>query len=148
MTELPINPSPSTIKRNPHLYPPLEIDVPHGTLAVITAQPAAKEVLNKTERRYLTWLRHLGDDWVGIQCMKFQLADKCWFMPDFIAIDKTGMRAIDVKAKWKTEKGPHVEDDALVKIKVASRLYGSWCRFVLAWEEEGVWRHKEIINQL
>lgn len=148
MASLPLNPSESFKRRNPGLFPnaPASPVVPCGTVAIRTFDPMGRTHLNKAEQRYLAWLRYLGDDFVGIQCLTFKLADDCRFTPDFVAIDKSGIRAIDVKARWKGYKGPHVEDDALVKIKVCARLYGSWCRFLLAWEDGQVWHHKEITS--
>lgn len=100
--------------------------------------------LNKTERRYLAYVRSVNrTEWIGIQNLTFRMADDCRYTPDFMVWDSNGLSAIDVKAKWKSTGEVHVEDDALVKIKVCSGMF-RWCRFLLAWEENGFWCHKQI----
>lgn len=107
-------------------------------------QPSTDESkLNKTETAYLAWLRALGDDWIGIQSITFKIGADLRFTPDFLAINKEGLRAIDVKGFWKSTGKPHIEDDALVKIKVCGRLF-PWCRFLIAWRDGAIWQHREI----
>jgi hypothetical protein len=95
--------------------------------------------LNKTERRYLSWLRVQGDLWIGIQPITLKIGHDCRFTPDFAAVDARGMRLIDVKAKWGNKV--HVEDDAQVKLSVAARLFPMF-HFVIAWPEGQVWNHR------
>jgi len=144
---LPKNPSESMRKRNPRLWsgPPNQKPTCdfQPALAVAIAKSCQEDGLNKTERRYWEWLQRMGDDWVGVQCLTFKLGHDCRFTPDFIAVDKTGLRAVDVKAFFKSQGKVHVEDDALVKLRVAARMF-PWCRFLIAFERDGIWRHTEI----
>lgn len=92
--------------------------------------------LNKLETAYLAWLRALGADWIGIQCITLKLAHDCRYTPDFWAFDQAGLRAIDVK-------GPHVWEDSLIKLRVAARMF-PWIRFVIAKKNRAVWTHVEV----
>lgn len=139
---LPNNPSDSTKRRNPHLYL-LKRAEPIANPPQLRLGLPGEGGLNKTETRYLAWLKTLKDDWIGIQCLRFQLAEKCWYLPDFVAYDLHGLRAIDVKAFWKSMGKPGILDDSLVKIKCSARMY-PWCRFILAWEQDGIWHHHEM----
>lgn len=100
-------------------------------------QPTTDEAkLNKLETRYLKWLRSLQPMWLGIQCWTFKLGHDLRYTPDFIALDKDGLRAIDTKGK-------HTWEDSIVKMKCCARLY-PFIRFVIAKENGLVWSHKEI----
>ena len=77
-------------------------------------------VMNKTEAKYaghLESLKMCGEiQYYAFDSMKFRLADKTFYSPDFIVLRSTGeLEAHEVKGHW--------EDDALVKIKVAAELY-------------------------
>lgn len=105
--------------------------------ARLKLRPSTEESeLNETEKRYLAWLRTLDDHWIGIQCITLKLAFRLRYTPDFWALDSHGLRAIDTK-------GPHVWEDSIVKIKIASRLFPMF-RFLLAKEENHQWKHQEI----
>lgn len=76
--------------------------------------------MNKTESAYALYLESLkqsGDVlWYKFEGIKFRLADKTFYSPDFAVMKKCGMIEIhEVKGYWM--------DDAKVKIKVASELY-------------------------
>ena len=103
-----------------------------------TISPSTDEQkLNKTERAYLAHLRGSpGVKEIGVQDVTLKLGDDCRFTPDFRYIDANGVWVmVDVKG-WQ-------RDDALVKIKVASRKFPMF-RFVivqrngLGWEETPV----------
>lgn len=101
--------------------------------------------LNKTEERYLDWLHTLGDKRIWVQAIGLKLGPKAFYYPDFAALDDYGIRFIDVKGVWKGHTEPHIEDDALVKIKWAAQLYAP-CRFLIAWwdKDSSTWKHREI----
>lgn len=108
-------------------------------------QIGSEEKLNKTEREYLEWLRTLGDARIWVQAITLEIGHKCTYKADFAAMDHTGMRFIDTKASWNKGKTPHVEDDAMCKIKVCARLYAPM-RFLIAWKgRNGTWQHKEVM---
>jgi hypothetical protein len=130
------DPAESFKKLNPQWFAaehPLKLQTP----ATLSTRPTTDEAnLNKTERDYLTWLRTMKDQWIGIQCLTFKLAHDCRYTPDFFALDDTGLRAIDCK-------GGHTWEDSLIKARVAARLF-PWCRFIIAKKNRHVWEHTEI----
>jgi len=73
----------------------------------------------------------------------FELAPGATFMPDFDIVENDGSRTlVDVKAYYKNQKRVHVEEAAMVRIKVAASKYPreKWCH---AWRDEvGDWCHK------
>jgi len=107
-------------------------------------QPSTDEQkLNKTERTYLAWLRTLNDLWIGIQCVTLKIGDDCRYTPDFAALDGEGLRFIDTKATNRKTGKPLCQDDALVKMRVAARLF-PWARFLIAHPLPSGWQHIEI----
>lgn len=77
-------------------------------------------VMNQTESKYANHLESLkiaGEvAWYAFDSMKFRLADKTFYSPDFIVMKSTGeLEAHEVKGHW--------EDDARVKIKVAAGMF-------------------------
>ena len=76
--------------------------------------------MNKTEAAYgahLETLKRAGIiDWYKFEGMKFRLADKTFYTPDFMVMMADGtIEAHEVKGYW--------ADDARVKIKVAADMY-------------------------
>jgi hypothetical protein len=79
-----------------------------------------KDGMNKTEAAYATHLswRQTGGEILGFafEAVKFRLADKTFYTPDFIVYAGDGTVEIhEVKGHW--------EDDARVKIKVFASLF-------------------------
>ena len=119
-------------------------------LAVVQARGSTEERdrgMNKNEERYDKHLR--GELRAGrivgykFESMKLRLADSTFFTPDFLVIDCDGFIELhDAKAKWKGEKGPHIEDDAAVKLKVVAEQY-PWFRVKAVWEDNGVWQVRD-----
>ncbi|AOA59860.1 hypothetical protein [Acinetobacter larvae] len=77
-------------------------------------------VMNQTERKYAGHLESLkiaGEIlYYAFDSMKFRLADKTFYSPDFIVLRSSGeLEAHEVKGHW--------EDDARVKIKVAASMH-------------------------
>jgi hypothetical protein len=77
-------------------------------------------VMNKTESAYamqLTVDKHVGSIlWFEFESMKFRLADKTFYTPDFAVMTADGnMQLHEVKGRW--------TDDARVKIKVAAAKF-------------------------
>lgn len=76
--------------------------------------------MNKTEAAYaqhLGLLQAAGEvAWFKFEGLKFRLADNTFYTPDFAVMRADGaLEAHEVKGHW--------QDDARVKIKVASDLY-------------------------
>jgi len=62
--------------------------------------------------------------WWAFEPMKLRLAPDTTYKVDFMVLDQNDMLVCyEVKAWWKTIPGPHWEDDARVKIKMAAKLY-------------------------
>ena len=97
-----------------------------------------EEKLNKTEKAYLAYLRGPGNDltWIGIQNITFKLAHDTRFTPDFTVIDQGNMRCIDVKGFQR--------EDALIKIKVAARLFPFTKFIIVKRDKGGSWHHQEV----
>lgn len=98
--------------------------------------------LNQNEKLYLEFLRGSQPQWYGIQAITLKLGHDTRFTPDFWALDDNGLRAIDVKATWSNGK-VHIEDDAMVKLKIAARLF-PFIHFLIAWREGTIWQHRPI----
>ena len=76
--------------------------------------------MNKLEAEYaqtLEQLKHVGEiAWYKFEGLKFRMADKTFYTPDFAVMRTNGMMEChEVKGRW--------EDDARVKIKVAADMY-------------------------
>ncbi|WP_151838206.1 MULTISPECIES: hypothetical protein [unclassified Acinetobacter] len=76
-------------------------------------------VMNQTERKYANLLeskKMTGEIiYYAFDSIKFRLADKTFYSPDFIVMKSGELEAHEVKGHW--------EDDARVKIKVAASLH-------------------------
>jgi hypothetical protein len=104
----------------------------------MTITPTTDEAkLNKTERTYLAYLRGTNSGaWIGVQNITLKLADDTRFTPDFSVVNHDGeMRLIDVKGFQR--------EDALIKIKVAARLF-PFCRFVIVKRDGSGWNHQDV----
>src|SRR3972149_5617977 len=90
-------------------------------------------LVNKTEAAYAQRLRILRAAGLIADCkwesLKFRLADKTWYTPDFVVVLKDGhMECHEVKGFWR--------DDARVKFKVARELY-PWFTWKVARKVKG-----------
>ena len=97
----------------------------------VTILPTTDEAkLNKTERAYHEHLKRLNYPWIGVQNLTFKLADDTRFTPDFTVVEANEMRCIDVKGFQR--------EDALIKIKVAARMF-PWVTFAIVKKEKDGW---------
>lgn len=92
--------------------------------------------LNKTEAAWLAELRIRNPKFLGIQAMTFKLGDDCRYTPDFIEISQE-----DKFIAWEV-KG-FMRDDALVKLKVAARMF-PFLDFYVVKRIKGSWETKKI----
>lgn len=92
--------------------------------------------LNKTERAWLLELRIRNPKFLGIQAMTFKLGDDCRYTPDFIEISQE-----DKFIAWEV-KG-FMRDDALVKLKVAARMF-PFLDFYVVKRIKGAWETKKV----
>lgn len=78
------------------------------------------DAMNRTEKAYFGYLEALKAQgavaWFKFEGIKFRLADKTFYSPDFAVMLSSGeMQIHEVKGFW--------TDDARVKIKMAAELY-------------------------
>lgn len=108
---------------------------PVAHLAIVPSTEVSK--LNKTERAYHQYLVCMNYQWLGVQNITLKLADDCRLTPDFAYLDKDGhLVMIDVKGFQR--------EDALIKMKVAARMF-PWIRFVIVKRNpNGGWAHNEV----
>jgi len=85
-------------------------------------------------------------DGYGFECMTFVLADGSRFTPDFFIIHASGsVELVDVKAFFKNQQKVHVEEAAMVRVKVAAELY-PWFIWTQTWKDEtGEWRSRQFL---
>jgi len=121
----------------------VEIESMHKAMVLGVRPTTDEEKLNKTEAAYLAWLRCLGPWWIGVQSVTLKLGHDCRYTPDFFALDQEGMRAIDTKATRKDTGKALVEEDSMIKMRVAARLF-PWCKFLIAYRNGAVWDHVTI----
>jgi hypothetical protein len=73
--------------------------------------------------------------WYSFEAMKFRLADKTFYTPDFMVMLADGsIEAHETKGFWL--------DDARVKIKVAAEMYP--VRFIGVTKVKGVWTFEDF----
>lgn len=80
--------------------------------------------MNKTEKAYaerLDLLQRAGEirSW-KFESVKFKLADKTYYTPDFMVVTEEQVEFHDTK-------GSFVEDDFMVKVKVVAEMYPEFC---------------------
>lgn len=90
-----------------------------------------EQKLNKTERAYLWHLRKLNVPSLRIQKITLKLADDCRLTVDFTYVNCNGRKVfVDVKGFQR--------EDALIKMKVAARLYTEF-DFQIVTRDKGQW---------
>ena len=93
--------------------------------------------MNKTEQKYAAHLYDLYES-RGIVRYDFEpfglrlAEEKCYYHPDFLVTYPDRFEIHEVKAFDRSRKRPRVEDDAMVKFKVASALFDFWV-FRMVW---------------
>jgi hypothetical protein len=96
--------------------------------------------LNKLETAFLGYLKAICGDpgWICQQAIKLQLANGCWYTPDFIRITLKSAVATAYEVKG------FMRDDANVKLKVAASLY-PWIAFYLVQRKKGQWIQTRVL---
>lgn len=138
---LPQNPTPSFIKRNPHLYG-LQSQQPGVTVAKKKKKrlrQSSKPLLNVLESEYKNFLCTQAGIRFEAQAIRFRLGNGIWYKPDFIVISPLGdLLAIEVKGK-------HAFRGGFENLKVVASLY-RWITFKLVWKgEDGTWQTQTIL---
>lgn len=98
---------------------------------------------NKTEKSYglHLQLRKMQGDilWFKFEGMKFRLADKTFYTPDFAVMRKDGLIELhEVKG--------YMQDDANVKIKCAAELYPF--QFIIVRKSGQIWSMNPVPNRV
>jgi hypothetical protein len=107
--------------------------------AGVEAQEESEEKpqMNKTEARYATRLDGLiacgGVHSHVFEGLKFRLADKTWYTPDFLVV------LTDGRMELHEVKGGFIRDDAKVKYKVAREMFPMFGWRMMQWKQ-GEWR--------
>lgn len=133
---VPNEPAALTVKEVETVFPDVRVHtVPNVDF---TPRPSTDEQkLNKTEKAYLRYCEMLKRPQIRIQAITLKLAHDCRFTPDVSYLDENGrMVLVDVK-------GGHTWEDALIKIRVAARMFSEF-RFILAKKNKSTWDEKEI----
>ena len=98
-----------------------------------TAATMRQTSLNKTEQRYFQILQmRFPNGYVQAHTIKLQLAEKCWYTPDFSYTLPTGALV------FVETKGGFERDDAIVKLKTAARQFPQFT-FIKAKYVKGKW---------
>lgn len=100
----------------------------------MTKPRTPKTKLNRDEQRYADTLnqrKQSGDitNWM-YEPIKFVLAPRTTYTPDFLIITRDGIEFVEVKG--------FLRDDAAVKFKVAAKLH-SWARWLMIRWRKGRW---------
>lgn len=109
-------------------------------LAEIQPRTSRLDRMNKTERLYsfeLDEFQRQGiiDRW-AYESLKFRLADRTWYTPDFVVwLPDGGIQLVEVKG--------FLRDDAAVKFKVAREAFPEWEWIMMrrtksGWEEVNI----------
>ena len=137
MSNLPNQPSASTIARNPHLY-----GLPQTVISAqkVSSKPrirqSSKPLMNKLETECLSHLKSTDsypDCWIS-QAIRFRLGNGIWYKPDLMN------HAMSVVVEV---KGPHAFRGGLENLKVAAGLY-PWLEFWLMWKANGEWQQQLV----
>lgn len=105
------------------------------------------KAMNKTEASYeahLSLRKRLGEVlWYRFEGITLKLADDTRYTADFAVLMADGRLELhDCKALWRGAKRPHIEDDALVKLRMAAETFPLTIRSVWALAN-GEWESKE-----
>lgn len=98
--------------------------------------------MNKTEQAYAAILeerQRSGDiELYKFEAIKFRLADKTFYTPDFLVMLPDGMIEMhEVKGGW-------IEDDAAVKIKVAAEEFPFVFKLCVKKNKKTPWNIREV----
>lgn len=116
---------------------------PNPKRKIIRVQKSMEERLNKTEKRFLAYLRaSFPYSRIGVQDFTLRLAADCRLTPDF-SLWYDGDTHTSSKVELFDVKGPHQWEDSIIKLKTAAVLFPMF-RFYLAHEQDGKWITQEI----
>lgn len=143
---LPNNPSESLRRLNPHLFGVTTAPLPAPATRI---RQASKPRMNKLEQE---WFNILNVQYPAYprprpQAVRFEIASGCHYTPDVFAIswpNEFGPVSPAMPTAWEV-KGKKMWDDAVVKIKVAARVWPD-ITWIMCWKEpNGQWQTQRIM---
>lgn len=142
MSTLPLNPSESTKKLNPHLYQ----STIKGGRPLLPPPPkrirqSTKSLMNKLEQEWFESLKHRFHI-VAPQSLRFMLGNGVWYKPDFICWP-VGLDSQDTRMRAFECKGPHAFRGGFENLKVAATKYPQII-WTLVWKSNGQWQEQRI----
>jgi hypothetical protein len=104
--------------------------------------------MNKGEAAYAEHLRiRVASGEVvsfAFEAVRLKLADRCTILPDFFVRMKDGSIEFH-EVKGRKGETFYCKEDAMIKLKVAARLYPFWT-FRIVWPAPGAgWRQREVV---
>ena len=91
--------------------------------------------MNNLERKYADelWIRYLAKEIIAykFESLKFRLADKTWYTPDFVVFYKDWIEIVEIKG--------FLREDANVKFKVCAELYPQFIWKMIKWVRGKGW---------
>ena len=141
--------SEATKRKNPHLWPePTYAELKQAQKAIEKLFPqiaertakrlrqSTKPVMNKLEQEWFQELQRRHPTLpIHCQAIRFKLCNGVSYTPDMFAF----------RYGWAWEvKGKHTWDDAIVKLKMAARIWPE-ITWTLAWKENGQWQTQQIL---
>lgn len=141
--KIPINPSESTKRRNPHLYAAQQ-GLIHSSKTFIEPakrmRQSSKPLMNELEAEFHDCLIISGWKNIRIQSLRLRLGNNHWYKPDFASFVCSGEISPCV---WEV-KGPHAFRGGLENLKVAAGLYPE-LMFWLVWKQDGQWKEQLVL---
>jgi hypothetical protein len=132
-------------------HPGKDLEACHNAAKPPKRVTARAKKMNATESAWAAELTKRGIQWRW-EAITLEIANDCRYTPDFActfqdhaayykAVEVT---FFEVKRQWKHKTRPHIEDDALVKLKVAAAQYSEFS-FVLVWlRPDGSWGEEKV----
>jgi len=116
-----------------------ETPPPFAALSPKVTPPEVWPKMNKTEAEFYRKLQATTPPYlhIGCQSLTLRFAKRLSYTPDFITTDsEKNLVAWEVK-------GSYIYEDALVKLKVAPKLF-PWIKFIMAQKKNGAWTTRQI----
>jgi hypothetical protein len=122
---------------NPNLSGPVSVNSTQTEKPERPSNPRKGHQPNKTESAFFQLLearRRRGEfQSVTFEGAKLRLGENCFYAPDFMAVDNTGL------VTFFETKGAHTWEDSIIKFKAAKEIH-SWAMFELWQRKAGEWR--------
>lgn len=97
---------------------------------------STKPLLNKLEQEWFDYATAIYHERIMPQSLGFRLGNGVVYWPDFVSHSFTHA--------WEIKGRQPIQDDSVVKIKVAARLYPQ-IKWSLVWKEGGHWKDQIVL---